>query len=160
MIESNKEYDNLCAMFTECNFMGNPYEWWMNSGATRHICANKELFSSFASAQAEEMLYMANSVTAKVKGTGKFFLKMTSGKVLTLNNVLYVPKLRRNLISVSLLDQNGLKCITISGKIVVSNGEMYVGKGYFTEGLYKMNVMTVEMNKSSNSSYLLESYDL
>ena len=37
---------------------------------------------------------------------------------------------------------------------------MYVGKGYLTEGLYKMNVMTVEINKSSNSSYLLESYDL
>ncbi|PHU06076.1 hypothetical protein BC332_26898 [Capsicum chinense] len=52
MIESNKEYDDLCAMFTECNLVGNPHEWWMDSGATRHICANKELFSSFAPAQA------------------------------------------------------------------------------------------------------------
>ena len=37
---------------------------------------------------------------------------------------------------------------------------MYVGKGYLTEGLYKMNVMNVEINKISNSPYLLESYDL
>ncbi|PHT96941.1 hypothetical protein BC332_34135 [Capsicum chinense] len=155
MIESNKEYDDLCAMFMECNLVGNPHELWMDSGATRHICTNKELFSSFAPAQAEEMLYMANSVTAKVEGTGKIFLKMTSGKVLTLNNVLYVLELRRNLISVSVLDQNGFKCVTVSEKIVVSKGEMYEGKGYFTEGLYKMNVMTIEMNKSSNSSYLL-----
>ncbi|PHU28177.1 Plant UBX domain-containing protein 7 [Capsicum chinense] len=56
MIESNQEYDDLCAMFTECNLVGNPREWWMNLGATLHVCANKELFSSFAPAQAEEML--------------------------------------------------------------------------------------------------------
>ena len=106
------------------------------------------------------MLYMANSATAKVEGTGKICLKMTSGKVLTLNNVLYVPELRRNLISISLLDKNGFRCVTVSGKIVVSKREMYVGKGYLAEGLYKMNVMTVAMNKSLNASYLLESYDL
>ncbi|KAF3650371.1 putative protein-like [Capsicum annuum] len=160
MIESNKECDDLCAMFSECNLTGKPREWWMDSGATRHVCANKELFSSFTPAQVEEMIYMANSATAKLEGTEKICLKMTSEKVLTLNNVLYIPELRRNLISVSLLDKNGFKCVTIYEKIVISKGEMYVEKGYLTEGLCRMNVMTVEINKSSNSSYLLESYDL
>ncbi|PHU20670.1 Serine carboxypeptidase-like 17 [Capsicum chinense] len=129
MIESNKECDDLCAMFSECNLAGNPREWWMDSGSTRHVCANKELFSSFALAQVEEIIYMASSATAKVEGTGKICLKMTSRKVLTLNNVLYVLDLRRNLISVSLLDKNGFKFVTVSGKIVISKGEMYVGKG-------------------------------
>ncbi|PHT59549.1 hypothetical protein CQW23_01912 [Capsicum baccatum] len=92
MIESIQEYDDLCAMFTECNLVGNPHEWWMDSGATRHVCANKELLSSFSPAQAEEMLYMDNSAPAKLEETGKIFLKMTFGKVLTLNNVLYVPE--------------------------------------------------------------------
>ncbi|PHU01485.1 hypothetical protein BC332_31272 [Capsicum chinense] len=155
MIESNKECDDLCGMFSECNLVGNPREWWMDSGATRHVCANKELFSSFSPAHEEEMIYMANSATAKVEGTGKICLKMTSSKLLTLKNVLYVPELRRNLISISLLDKNGFKCVTVSEKIVISKGEMYVGKGYLTEGLYKMNVMIVGINKSSNSSYLL-----
>ncbi|PHT29747.1 hypothetical protein CQW23_30665 [Capsicum baccatum] len=88
MIESNKECDDLCSMFSECNLARNPREWWMDFGATCHVYANKELFSSFASTQVEEMIYMANSATAKVEGTGKICLKMTSGKVLTLNNVL------------------------------------------------------------------------
>ena len=132
----------------------------MDSGATRHVCANKGLFLSFAPAQVEEMIYMANFSTAKVEGTGKICLKMTSEKVLTLDNVFYVLELRRNLIFISLLYKNEFKCVTISGKIVISKGEVYVGKGYLTEGLYKMNVMNVEINKSSNSSYLLESYNL
>ena len=63
---------------------GNPREWWMDYGVTRHVCANKELFSLFALAQVKEMIYMANSPTAKVEETGKVGLKMTSGKVLTL----------------------------------------------------------------------------
>ncbi|PHT38166.1 hypothetical protein CQW23_21739 [Capsicum baccatum] len=88
MVESNEECDDMCAMFSECNLVGNPCEWWMDSSATRHVCANKELFSSFAPAQVEEMIYIANSTTAKVEGTGKVGLKMTSGKVLTLNNIL------------------------------------------------------------------------
>ncbi|KAF3632210.1 hypothetical protein FXO37_27606 [Capsicum annuum] len=112
MIGSNKECDDLCAMLSECNLVGNPREWWMDFGATRHVCANKELFSSFALAQVEEMIYLANSATAK---------------------------LRRNLISVSLLDKNGFKCAIVSEKIVISKGEVYVGKGYLTDGLYKMN---------------------
>ncbi|PHU22671.1 hypothetical protein BC332_07778 [Capsicum chinense] len=128
MAESNKECDDLCAMFSECNLVRNPQEWWMDSSATRHVCANKELFSSFAPAQVEEMIYMANSATAKTEGTVKVGLKMTSGKVLTLNNVLYVPEIRRNLISISLLDKNGFKCVTILGKIVINKGEVYVGK--------------------------------
>ncbi|KAF3636333.1 putative BTB/POZ domain-containing protein-like [Capsicum annuum] len=65
MIESNKECDDLCAMFSECSLVGNPREWWMDSGATRYVCANKELFSSFAPAQVEEIIYMANSAMAK-----------------------------------------------------------------------------------------------
>ncbi|PHT39250.1 hypothetical protein CQW23_22823 [Capsicum baccatum] len=160
MVESNKECDDPCAMFSKCNLVGNPREWWMDSGATRHVCANKELFLLFAPTQVEEMIYMANSATAKVEGVGKVSLKMTSGKVLTLNSVLYVPELRRNLISVSHLDKNGFKYVTVSGKIVISKGEVYVGKGYLTEGLYKMNVMNVEINKNSNSAYLLEFYNL
>ncbi|PHT47091.1 hypothetical protein CQW23_11299 [Capsicum baccatum] len=44
MYESNKECDDLYAMFSEYNLVGNPYEWWMDFGATRHVCANKELF--------------------------------------------------------------------------------------------------------------------
>ncbi|PHU21498.1 hypothetical protein BC332_06605 [Capsicum chinense] len=80
MIESNKECDDLCAIFSEYNLVGNPREWWMDSGATRHVYANKELFLSFAPAQVEEMIYMANSAMAKVEGTGKVDLKMTLGK--------------------------------------------------------------------------------
>ncbi|PHT54694.1 hypothetical protein CQW23_03180 [Capsicum baccatum] len=160
LAESKKEMDDLCAMLSECNLVGNPREWWMNSDATLHVCANKELFPAFAPAQVEEKIYMTNSATAKVEGVGKVCSKMTYGKVLTLNNVLYVLELRKSLISVSLLDKNGFKCVFIFRKVVLSKGEVYVGKGYLNEGLLKMNVTNIEINKILISSYLVESYNL
>ena len=156
----NEDMDFLCAMLSECNLVGNPKEWWMDSGATRHVCSNRELFSSYIVAGQGETICMANSATTKIEGTGKIGLKMTSGKIVTLNNVLHVPKMRKNLVSTSLLVKNGFKCVFVSDKIVLSKNDMFVGKGYLTEGLFKLSVMAVDINKSTSSSYLLESNNL
>nr|XP_016458323.1 PREDICTED: uncharacterized protein LOC107782004 [Nicotiana tabacum] len=85
------EMEDLCAMLSECNLVGNLKEWWIDSGATRHVCANKELFSSYAPAGPDQTIFMGNSSTAKIEGVGKITLKMTSGKIVTLNQVLHVP---------------------------------------------------------------------
>ena len=77
MAESKGEIDDLCAMLLECNLVGNPREWWIDSGASCHVCANKELFSSYTPAPTVEKLFMENSDTVKVKGTGKVLLNMT-----------------------------------------------------------------------------------
>ncbi|XP_047264212.1 uncharacterized protein LOC124896643 [Capsicum annuum] len=69
--ESKKKVDDLCAMLSEYNMVENPCEWQMDFGAYRHVCTNKELFAAFAPAQGGEKIYMANSATAKVEGTGK-----------------------------------------------------------------------------------------
>ena len=106
-------------MLSECNFVGNPWEWWIDSGASCHVCANKELFSSYTPAPTDEKLFMANSVVAKVEGTDKVLLKMTSDKVVTLNRVSYVPELRKNLVSIPVMTKNGFKCVCVSDKVVV-----------------------------------------
>jgi len=123
------EDDDLCAMLSECNLVVNPREWWIESGATCHICANKELFASYEPTQGDDMIYMENLATAKIEGTSNVLLKMTFGKVVTLKNVLHVPELRKNLVSTPLLTKNGFKCVFVSDKVVISKKELYVGKG-------------------------------
>ena len=71
--------------------MGNTKEWWVDTGATRHICSDKKMFSSYEEINDGEQLFMGNSSTSKVEGKGKVILKMTYGKELTLNDVLHVP---------------------------------------------------------------------
>lgn len=54
---------------------------------------------------------MGNSSSSEVLGKGNVFLKLNSGKTLSLKNVLYVPSLRRNLISGALLNKAEVKLV-------------------------------------------------
>ena len=89
---------------------------------------------------------------------------MTSRKNLTLNNVLYVPEIRKNLVSSSLLNKHRFRMVFEADKVVVSKSGMFVGKGYVSNGLFKLNIMTIKpkiMNKT-NASFVcvLESFNL
>ncbi|XP_070050118.1 uncharacterized protein [Nicotiana tomentosiformis] len=90
IVEKNDDIDDLCAMLSECNLVGNPKEWWIYYGATRHVCAVKEAFATYSTVGPKEELSMENTATTKIEGYGKIFLKITFGKVLTLNNILHV----------------------------------------------------------------------
>lgn len=83
---------------------------------------------------------------------------MNLGKKLTLNNVLHVPDNHKNLVSGSLLSKKGFKLVFESDKFVLTKSEMYVRKGYMSDGLFKMNVMTIisNINKNTSSTYMLE----
>ena len=49
---------NLSAVIFEVNLVGsNPREWWIDTGATRHVCYDKIMFSSFEPAGNEEKKY-------------------------------------------------------------------------------------------------------
>ncbi|GKA77737.1 hypothetical protein Tco_0784274 [Tanacetum coccineum] len=71
----------VCAMISEVNLVGtNHGGWWIDTGATRHMCADKSLFNSFRAVDNGQKLYTGNSAT----GEGDVVLKMTSEKELKL----------------------------------------------------------------------------
>ena len=85
---------DLTAIIFEVNLVGsNPKEWWIDTSATRHVCSDKKMFSTFKPIETGEKFFIGNSTTSEIKGQGKVVLKMTYGKELTLTNVLYVPKI-------------------------------------------------------------------
>ncbi|GKA69082.1 retrovirus-related pol polyprotein from transposon TNT 1-94 [Tanacetum coccineum] len=151
---------DVYAMIFEVNLVGtNHGVWWIDTGATRRVCADKSMFHSFRVVDNGQKLYMGNSATADIKGEGDVVLKMTSKKELKLTNVLYVPEIRKNLVSGWLLNKFGFRLVFESDKFVLSKNQVYVGKGYAMNGMFKLNVMVVknEINKMNSSAYLIES---
>ncbi|GJW89787.1 pol polyprotein [Tanacetum coccineum] len=71
-----------------------------------------------------QKLYMGNSATADIKGEGDVILKMTSEKELKLTNVLYVPEIRKNLVSGWLLNKFGFRLVFESDKFVLSKNQI------------------------------------
>ncbi|CAL9000907.1 unnamed protein product, partial [Prunus brigantina] len=120
------------------------------------------LDSTFQEISSGEQLYMENSSTATIARKGKVLLKFTSGKELTLLDVLHVPDIRKNLVSGPLLSNKGFKLVFESNKFVLIKGGIFMGKGYLAEGLFKLNVLTTNVSNKINkaSVYVVESRDI
>ena len=92
---TNHELPSLSAVVSEVNLITNNKDWWVSTGATRHICSKKILFIEYQKLEHDEQLFMGNSAVFKVEGKRKFILKWTSRKELTLNDVLHVLDFRK-----------------------------------------------------------------
>ena len=101
------------------------------------------MFSTYNPLGNGEKIFMGNSSTSKIERNGSVVLKMITGKYLTLKDVLHVLDIQKNLIFDSLLSKNGFKLVFESDKFSLFKSGMYVGKGYLSNGLFKMNVITI-----------------
>ncbi|TYK07993.1 ty1-copia retrotransposon protein [Cucumis melo var. makuwa] len=149
----------IIAAIVEANLIENKTDWILNTEASRHFCTNRELLHDYEDTTDGECVFMRNSAIAGVIGKGKVILKLTSGKTLSLSNVLYVPSLHRNLVSGSLLNRVGLKIVLEGDKVVLTKNGDFIGKGYLSNGLFVLNTISMNANASS-SAYLTESADL
>nr|GEW79582.1 zinc finger, CCHC-type [Tanacetum cinerariifolium] len=83
--------------------------WWIDFGATTHVCKDCCWFKTYEPAKDRFVLYMGDDHFAPVHGKGSVVLEFNLGKSITLFTVLYVPKLHKNLISGPVLNKCGYK---------------------------------------------------
>ena len=73
--------------------------------------------------------------------------------MLTLKDVFYTPSMRKNLMSIFLLNKASFKQTLEFDNYVITKNELFVGKSYACDEMFKLNV---ENNKTSTSSvYML-----
>ena len=133
----------------------------VDSSATSHICANRDAFTSYTSVgDDEKVVYLGDSHTAQVLGKGKVMMKLTSGKTLALNDVLHVPNIRENLVSIALFGKVGVKVSFESDKIVMTKNNIFMGKGFCNQRLFILSISKVINGNASSSAYLVDSYDI
>ena len=69
---------------------------------------------------------------------GTIDLFYTSCKKVLLTNVLYVPKMSRNLVSGNLLGKPRIKVAIDYDKLILFKYNVFVGKGYACDGMFKL----------------------
>jgi hypothetical protein len=124
-------------------------EWWIDTGANIHMCADISLFSSYQAGGAGSLL-MKNGLHARVLGVGTVNLKLTSEKTMRLKNMYHVPTIKKNLVSGSLFCRDGFKLVFESNKCVMSKYGNFVGKGYESGGLFCLS-MSENCNNGVNN---------
>jgi len=75
-----------------------PDEWILDSGCTYHMCPIREWFFEFQELDGG-VLYMGNDNPCKTTGIGSIKLRKHDGSTRNLQDVRYVPKLKKNLMS-------------------------------------------------------------
>ena len=113
-------------------------EWVIDSAATSHICGNKKFFESLNEFKVED-IYLADGSVLKSKGIGYGSLK-TSRNYISLKNVLYVPEIQGNLISVRKIVENGLNLCFKDNNCEIKNKDVVVADARKENGLYKLHL--------------------
>lgn len=143
----------------ELNFIYQPNEWLVDTGANVHCCADRSAFSTYQVIEGTAVT-MGNHSAARVFGMGRVDLRFTSGKVLSLHEVHHVPAVRRNLISGSSLVRSGYELIFKCNKVVLLHLGNFIGKGYLHEGLFKLSTECISANNGNDNSVDAFSYNV
>ncbi|GFY93939.1 hypothetical protein Acr_09g0003850 [Actinidia rufa] len=111
-------------------------DWVLDSGSAYHLCRDREVFSTYAAC--EGRIWMANNTSSRVVGRGSIRFRMTDGRSVTLTEVRHVPNLRKNLISIGMLDSKGCSFEASGGILRVSKGNKKMLWEKKTGGLYRL----------------------
>ncbi|KAK2429298.1 putative mitochondrial protein [Trifolium repens] len=151
------EEQTYVAMVTEVNLVGGTDGWWLDTGASRHVCYDRAMFKSYTRAEDKKVL-LGDSHTTNVAGIGDVELNFTSGKTLILKDVMHTPEIRKNLVSGYLLNKAGFTQSIGADMYAVTKHGVFVGKGYATDGMFKL---CIDMNKiSTSSAYMLCDFNI
>ena len=91
--------------------------WLIDSGASRHITTFKEALSDMVEKDTNLEIILGANATYPVKGTGTVTLHLSQGQVLCLQVVFNVPNLKKNLVSISAMEDKCFNVAFIDGKV-------------------------------------------
>lgn len=108
-VESNMS-DAMIAVACNTDYEEKSEVWFLDSGATRHMCNSEQKFS-YINESNQSKVYTASKHVVESPGVGDVNLttKINSHTVnsVKLEDTLFVPELRNNLLSVSSVTENG-----------------------------------------------------
>ncbi|KAH9762165.1 hypothetical protein KPL70_000710 [Citrus sinensis] len=117
-------------------------QWVLDSGCSFHLCPDKSLFHTYKSMDGGRVL-MGNNNVCKIVGMGSVKIEMLDGSVQILSDVRHAPRLKRNLISLGMLDGMGYSFKSENCGLKIMNGTEIVMKGVKKNGLYVLEGSSV-----------------
>lgn len=89
-------------------------EWILDTGASRHITCRRDLFWTFQESTSSS-ISLADNSSHQVLGSRHIKINFSTGVEALIQDVWYVPSLRKNLLSLVKLRKNGLQIIMEDG---------------------------------------------
>ena len=142
---------------TPASSSGDDFSWIADSGATEHMSDKRQWFTNFHPVHDKcWSVSIADNHLLYVRGVGDIIVHATINGVVRpfkLQNVLYVPHLRRNLIFVSRLTEKHVAIIHIRNecKMLTNDGAgRLLMSGSKADGLWKLDIVAVTPSSTAN----------
>jgi hypothetical protein len=92
--------------------------WIIDSGASRHMTGDQARLSNLNERKTSYKVELGDKSTYPIEGFGQASIKLESSNHVHLSNVLYVPSLEKNLVSISCLEDKGNRIAFIDEKVL------------------------------------------
>ena len=115
--ESRREYYLISALSGSITNSAN--SWLVDSGALRHMTRFREALTSYMKKKFTNQVELGDDTTYKIEGVVSISFQLDSRIVLHIEDVLYVPGLKKNLLSVVGLEDKGYKVIFMDRKVLL-----------------------------------------
>jgi hypothetical protein len=83
--------------------------WLIDKGASRHMTGYRDHLTNLVEKETNLHVVLGDNTKYNVKGVGTSTFQLDSNIPLQLSEVLYVPGMKRNLVSISALEDKGYK---------------------------------------------------
>lgn len=116
-------------------------DWFLDSGATYHVCNNKRLMSNYDPFDTERSVKVGNGSSMDALGVGDVYLSMYDGTKWNdciLQNVRYVPLAITNLVSAGQLTDKGVELSMNKNGCTLFMDKLAIGVGKRENDLYKL----------------------
>jgi hypothetical protein len=100
--------------------------WLIDSGASRHMTGFRDHLTDLVEKETNLHVVLGDNARYNVKGVGTSTFQLDSDIPLQLSEVLYVPGMKRNLVSISALEDKGYKVTFSEGKVLAWNKDSHI----------------------------------
>jgi hypothetical protein len=116
--------------------------WLIDSGASKNMMGKRNILSFISEKKFSQKVTLGDDYQYPIKGVGESNHKLNLGNSLKMKDVVYVPGLKKNLLSISALEKKGFRVAFIDGEFLMwakgetLNEEIIIGNE--ENGLYKL----------------------
>lgn len=141
------ERDNV--LFSSLIAKGTCDEWFIDSGASAHMTMKRNILCNIKSNSGK--VTVANNAKMEIECSGDVHMKFKDNMNITMKNVLYVPELCTNLVSVSQMIRNGNKVVFEDKRCVISNesGDI-IATATLIDDMFKLDCSLFTIKKNEN----------
>jgi hypothetical protein len=126
----------------------NDNTWLIDSGASRNMTGFRDRITNFVEKETHLHVVLGDDVRYNVKGVGTSTFQLDSDMQLQLREVLYVPGMKRNLISISSLEDKGYKVTFSEGRVLAWHKDSHINSakviGVQEKILYRLTIGPVQ----------------